>query len=131
MKDFLKNIILLVIVLFLSYFTAEYFCSWYDYFVPQYDNSLLSLSREGIFTLVGIPFAYIFFLIIVFQLFGSNNKNKWILALLIPPTLLWLSIDPNHIYLPLILGFIAFGFSQLINILISKFKHLNPPIVLK
>jgi len=131
MKDFLKNIILLVIVLFLSYFTAEYFGSWYDYFVPQYDNSLLSLSREGIFTLVGIPFAYIFFLIIVFQLFGSNNKNKWILALLIPPTLLWLSIDPNHIYLPLILGFIAFGFSQLINILISKFKHLNPPIVLK
>ncbi len=112
---FLKNIILLAIVLALSYYTAEYFGTWYDKFSPQVDYSWFSIPKEGLILIVGIPFSYIFFTILGFQILGVGNRNKWTAWLLVPAGLFFASGDLKHFYLPIILGLIAFGISKIIN----------------
>lgn len=117
---FLKNVILLGVVLILGYFTAEYFGGWYNKFAPLYDRSLIGLSTNDLIFVVGFPFAYVFFLTLIFQIFAWGNRVKWTLILLIPPTLLWILADIQHIYLPVILGLIAFGIAKLINLVVAK-----------
>ena len=109
MNGFIKNILLLVVALILSYFTAEYFGSWYVKFSPQYDDSWFSLTKQELIFLAGAPFAYIFFATLLFQSFGFGNRNKWTLWLLTPAMLFFASGDIQHIYLPVILALIAFG----------------------
>jgi len=60
MNSIFKNIILLIVVLFLSYWTAPYFGSWYDKFSPQYDGSFLGLPRNYAIFVAGLPVAYAF-----------------------------------------------------------------------
>ncbi|KKQ78079.1 MAG: hypothetical protein A3A96_02715 [Candidatus Zambryskibacteria bacterium RIFCSPLOWO2_01_FULL_39_39] len=126
-----KNILLLATVLILSYLTASYFGSWYDNFSPQYDRSLIGLSREDLFSINGGPFAYTFFTVLLFPLFGFGNKNKWTIWLLVPALLFFGSGDIQHIYLPIILGLIALAVVKLVHVIISKLKHPNPPMVVK
>src|SRR3989344_755671 len=95
MNNFVKNILLLIIVLALSYYTAEYFGTWYDKFSPQYDNTL-GVSKALLISLAGFPFAYIFFTILLFKLFSFGNRNKWIGWLLVPPLLFFGSCDHQH-----------------------------------
>ena len=111
MNNFIKNILLLVAVLVLSYFTASYFGGWYDKFSPLYDNTL-GLGKEFLRIIAGAPFAYIFFLILIFKLFGVSNKNKWIGWLLVPPFLFFASGDLKHIYLPIGLALISLGIAM-------------------
>ena len=113
MNNSVKNILLLVIVLIPSYFTADYFGGWYDKFSPQYDNTL-GVGKDLLKSLVGAPFAYIFFTILLFKLFGSGNKNQWIGWLLVPPFLFFASGDLKHIYLPIILALITLGLATLL-----------------
>jgi|SRR3989344_228175 len=114
MSNFIKNLVLLIVVLVLSYFTAEYFGYVYNTFSPLYDRSFFPISEEGLVVIAGIPFAYIFFTTLLFQSFGFGNRNKWTGWLLVPPFLFFASGDLRHIYLPIILGLIAFGLARLI-----------------
>ena len=113
MNNVVKNILLLIVTLVISYFSAGYFGFWYDRFSPQYDNTL-GVGKALLESLVGVPFAYVFFTILLFKLFGLGNRNKWIGWLLIPPLLFFASGDIQHIYLPIILGLIAFGLAWVI-----------------
>lgn len=131
MKNFFKNVCLLVVILVLSYFTASYFGRVYDKFSPLHDGSWIGLSNEALAFIVGLPFAYTFFTILFFQLFGFGNKKKWTLWLLLPPFIFFGSGDLIHIYLPIIIGLIAFAIAKLVHFIISKLKHLNSPIVVK
>jgi len=110
MNSFVKNILLLVVALVLSYFTGQYFGGWYDKFSPLYDNTL-GLGKDALNSVTGIPFAYIFFTTLLFQSFGFDNRNKWTGWLLTPALLFFASGDLKHIYLPIILALIAFGLS--------------------
>jgi len=103
MNKFIKNILLLVVVLALSYFTADYFGSWYDKFSPQYGGSWFNFPKSIAVFIAGI-----------FTLFGFGNRKKWLIWLLIPPLLLWISADRYYIYLPTILALIAFGLAILL-----------------
>ena len=123
MKNLFKNIFLLIVVLVLSYFTANYFGAIYDKFVPQYEDSILGVPKTGIIFLTGLPFAYIFFTILLFKLFGFGNKNKWIIWLLVPALLFFGSGDIKHLYLPILLGLIALGLSTLLQ---KLFKRNSP-----
>lgn len=131
MKNVLKNVGLLSLVLVLSYFTAEWFGSWYDKFSPQIDDSWFSLSKGALTSIVGFPLAYIFFAIFIFQIFGFGNKKKLVIWLLIPALLFFGAGDLEHIYLPIILGLVAFTLAKLIKFLISKFRHHNLPMVIE
>lgn len=115
MKNYIKNISLIVITLLLSYFTAQYFGRLYDYFVPQYNNSFLGTDRYFSIFVVGIPFSYIFFTIFLFKIFGTSSKNKIIFVMLLPITIFWMYADLYHIYLPMLLGLTGYVFAYAIN----------------
>lgn len=115
--NFLKNIILLVVVLFLSYFTAEYFGSWYDKFSPQYGGSFISFPKEFAVFIAGIPVAYVFFASLIF---GFLRSKKWLVVLLIPAIILWVSADIYNIYIPIILSLIGIGISFLARKILVK-----------
>lgn len=128
MKSFLKNIFLLVIVLVLSYFTAEYFGTWYTKLIGS-GNAWVG-SEESWNFIIGFPFAYTFFTILLFQLFGSGNKNKWTIWLLIPPFLFFGASDLRHIYLPIILGLIAFGITLILQKILKLGTSNSEKIIL-
>ena len=109
MNTFIKNILLLAVVCILSYFAAPYFGAWYDKFSPQYDDSFFSFPHSIVLFVAGIPVAYVFFISLVFTLFGFGDRKKWLIGLLIPALLFWLSADKYHIYLPTIFCLIAYG----------------------
>ena len=120
--NFLKNIALLAVVLILSYFTAHWFGAWYDKFSPLHDSSIFPMNTYQLQLIVGSLFGYLFFTILIFQLFGYGNRNKWTLWLLLPPFLFFGSGDIRHLYLPIILGLVALGLATLINKLLLKPK---------
>jgi len=119
--NFVKNIILLIVVLILSYFTASCFGAWYDKFAPQHD-SLFGASKNITNGVVGLPFAYVFFTAFLFKLFGSGNKKHWIICLLVPAGLVFGLADLQHIYLPIILSLVAFYLAKVILMIYAKTK---------
>ena len=114
MNHTIKNILLLVGVWVLSYFTANYFGSWYDHFSSLHDYSWFSLTKQELIFITGIPFAYAFFLTLLFQSFGFGNRNKWTGWLLTPALLFFASGDIQHIYLPIALALIAYGLAFIV-----------------
>jgi hypothetical protein len=129
MNNSLKNFILLIVVLILSYFTAPYFGALYDRFSPQYDYSFFNLGKESVVFLAGLPVAYVFFIPFLFEIFGTGSKKKWIIWSLIPPALFWISADKYYIYIPIILGIVSFGLAKLINFIIPKIRKPNPIVI--
>lgn len=126
MNNFFKNIFLLIVVLVLSYFTAGYFGLAYDNLTPGSIAGGAWIGTDAAWqSIVGAPLAFIFFTILIFKSFGWGNANKWIGWLLILPSMLFISGDLKHIYLPIILAIIAFGLAKLIQLIISRFKMQN------
>mgnify|MGYP001612680089 CR=1 FL=1 len=124
MNNFLKNILLLVLVLVLSYYTLPYFGLLLDYFIPGTLGDTAWIGTPAAWrSLIGTPFAYIFFLTIIFQSFALGNRNKWTLWLLSPALLFFASGDLKHIYLPIILGLIALGLSILLQKIFKTGKY--------
>jgi|SRR3989338_6559133 len=126
MNNFIKNVLLLVIVFVSSYFLSPYFGSFYDYLTPGSlgDNAWIGTTSAWQ-SIIGFPFAYIFFVIILFKTFAWGNGDKWTLWLLAPALLFFASGDIQHIYLPIILGLIALGLSKLISIVIAKSQRTS------
>lgn len=124
-----KNILFFILVLVLSLATAPYFGTWYDTISPQYGGWVTSKSDAVSFA--GFFVAYIFLIPFTLELFGNENRKKWILWSLLLPALLWIGADIEHIYLPIILGLIAFVLAKLVRLLISKIHRPNPPMVIK
>lgn len=127
----LKNLGLLLVVLVLSYLTAEYFGNWYDNFSPQYGSSFWGISRDASIEFTGSIVAYVFFTVFVYGLSGFKQNRIWISALLVPALILWFYADRYHIYLPIILGLIAFAIAKIINLIISKLRKTTPQVVEK
>lgn len=122
MKNFGKNVLLLIVVLILSYLTAPYFGSWYDKFSPQYGGGMFgNFSKELAIMIAGIPVAYVFFITFLFTLLGSGRRNWWTSILLLPAALLWISADKYYIYIPIVLALIAWGLAALLR----KLFHRN------
>ena len=115
MNNFIKNLSLLVAVLVLSYLLAVYFGSMYDYLTPGSLGDTAWIGTTSAWqSMIGFPFAYIFFTTLLLQSFGFGNRNKWTLWFLAPALLFFASGDLKHIYLPIILALIAFGLATLI-----------------
>ena len=128
---FLKNVILLAVVLVLSYYTAGYFGYYYDKLAPGSLSGGWIGSDASWQYIIGFPFAYILFTILGFQTLASGDRNKWTIWLLVPSLLFFGSGDIKHIYLPIILGLIALAVVKLVHVIISRLKRPNPPMVVK
>lgn len=111
MNNIIKNILLLVAALVLSYFTAEYFGSVYD---SLFGSGSAWIGSEGSWNLIiGFPLSLIFFLAMFScaWVFKSKSSTLW----LISPILLWEgAVDIRHIYIPILLVAIAMGLATLI-----------------
>ena len=111
-----KNILLLVLVLVLSYFTAAFFGKLYYNFVP-FEGGFFSGPRSASEFLAGLSLAYLALVLFFYTGFGDNTRKWWIGILLVPVIFFELFFDLRHIYFPVILGLIAwmvgFGISKL------------------
>ena len=118
LKNLIKNICILIVVLVLAYFFANQVGNLYVYFFPQgaSEGSLFSTPKSAENFLLGIPLAYIFFLHLLFTAFGGSRKYWWLGILLIPAAAFEVYFDLSHIYFPIALGLIGW----LLGFLIQK-----------
>ena len=124
-----KNILLLILVLVLCLLIASYFGNWYDHVDPQYGGWIT--SKEDATAFAGFILAYILLVPFIFKLLGANNQNKWIGWLLAPVFLVYIGYNWKLSYIPVILGLIGFWLAKFINLIVSKLKRPNPPMVIK
>lgn len=130
MNKNLKNIFLLIVALVLAYLTAPYFGSWYDQINPQYD-SLFGAPKNITDTVAGLPLAYVFFIPLLFELWGKGKKNWWMIILLAPVILFYLYADLSLVYIPIALAIAGCLIAKLVRLIYSKIHHPNPPMVIK
>ena len=115
MNSQLKNFLLFIAVLVLSYLTAPYFGILDDKFYPQQGVSFVGIGRASAILFAGLLLAYMFFIPFIFQLFGYGNKKKIILWLLVPLVLFYLYDSIKLSYIPIAMSLIGFGLAILIN----------------
>jgi hypothetical protein len=127
MNRITKNFGLLVLSMIASYFTAPFIGTWYNTISPQYGNFVTGINDAIIFS--GWLMSLGFFVMLIFGFFGLRENKNWIISILIFPTLLWLSSDLYHIYIPIIFGLIGFALAWLIRKIFVK--HPNPPMVVR
>ncbi len=118
LKNLIKNLAILFVVLVLAYFLANQVGSFYVYFFAQSSagGSFLSIPRAAGEILVGFPLAYTLFLSLLLTAFGGAKKYWWIGILLIPAVIFEVYFDFSHIYFPIILGLAGW----LLGFLVSK-----------
>lgn len=122
----MKNLLWLVFIIVLSFFTTFYFGLIGSYFTSQevLFSELLPFLLLGS---VGGSLAFIFFVVFIFSLHGFRKNKYWIIIPLIPYILLWLSSDIHHIYLPILIGFIAYVLAFCIKRIYKDLKKSNTP----
>ena len=115
MKNWLRNLLLLAGTLVLCYYTSVYFGSLYDSFTPgSIDSGALIGTPRAWQEIIGFPFAYIFFIPLLFKLFGAGKINNWITWLLAPALLFFAASDLKYLYLPIALGLLGYGLALLL-----------------
>jgi len=129
MNNSLKNFLLLIAVLILSYLMAPYLGAWYDKLSFQYGSFFFGRNDAVFFA--GMFVSYTFFVPFMYGLFGIKKNKNWIIWLLCPAVLLWLGSDKYHFYIAIVFIITALLLAKLINIVISKLHRPNPPMVIK
>ncbi|MDP3784697.1 MAG: hypothetical protein Q8R12_01310 [bacterium] len=125
LKNLIKNLAILFVVLVLAYFFANQVGSLYAYFFPQQGGGgggLFAISDAFAVGLMGIPLSYIFFLALFFTAFGGSKKYWWMGILLIPAVVFEVYFDLEHIYFPIILGLAGWLLGFLVSKIISASK---------
>ena len=111
----IKLIYILILSVGFSVLTFEFFGSFYR---QVYGVNVTS----GFDTLLGIPIAYLFFVLFLTPLFFLR-PNKWLFVTLsIPAIAFEIMFDPFHIYFPFIFGFIGLGLGLLARRLYTRYQ---------
>lgn len=120
-----KNLSLLVISVILSYLTGVLFGKAYSYLFSITEEGFFAFTIETVELIVGTILAFIFFLPLLFTLFGGERKYWWIGVLLILPAIFEIYFDPAHLYFPIILALLGwllgFGLAKVLKA--SSQKH--------
>lgn len=120
-----RNILLFVLSISLSFLTAEYVGYLFDIFEPQTNASFWGPTKEGMVYFFGFILSYLVFETILIQLFGVNNKNKWLCITLLPVFIFFIVFDWKLMYIP----FIIFALSYFMeNLFIKIMNKLNKKI---
>lgn len=128
MNNFIKNVLLFVGALILSYFTAGYLGSVYNYLFPVELNSGWIGSPNSLEFIRGISLSLIFFLTFISAtwVFKKTISTIWLVSPLIIYEVL---VDIRHIYIPTILILVALGISwvlpKIFNFKSAKTSLLN------
>jgi hypothetical protein len=119
-----RNTFLVIFALLASFISADYFGNLYSKLAPNTLNGAWIGGSSWEFV-IGFPFAYILFVTLFIGIYGSGNKNKWIIWLLVPALLFFASGDIKHIYLPILLALLSFGLATLLQKLFKKSPTQN------
>ena len=124
MKNIFKNVLIVVISVLLSFVLADATGNLYLKVFPKESAG----SFVGSVSLIGLPLAYIFSLILLFTAFGGTKKYWYIGIGLVPAVLFEVAFDWQHIYFPIALGLIAWVLGRGLGGLIKKFKRSKSSI---
>ncbi len=117
----MKRIILFVVILLSSYFSAQYSGAWY-YAISFQDGGLMG-SRDQAISLAGFFISYIFLIPFVFGLFGIKRNKKLIAISLLPVVLLVIWSDTSTFYVPLSLVAAGLLLAFVVRFVVFKIKN--------
>lgn len=103
----------------LSYFLAVYFGYIYAIFTSDSLGGSF-IPSDAAQWIVGLPLALIGFVIFLLHTVGGKNVWWWAGISLIPAILFEVFLDPFHIYIPALVGLIAWGLGTLANKTLTK-----------
>ncbi|MFH0999670.1 MAG: hypothetical protein V1783_02410 [Bacteroidota bacterium] len=124
-----RNFLFFILVIVTSLVSAPYLGVWYDQISIQYGGWMTS-KKDAVY-FAGLLVSYVFFIPLLYGIFGIRKNKNWIIWTLLPVLLLWFGADKYHIYIPVLLIIAALFIAKLLNLLISKLKRPNPPMVIK
>jgi|GEM_PF-1451283 len=106
--------VLIIFSYFFSYFLAVYFGYIYVLFTTESLGGSF-IPADAAQWMVGLPLALV--ALVTFSLHGVSGKRKWwwIIISLTPAILFEVFIDPFHLYIPLLVGLVAWGLGTLAN----------------
>ena len=105
----------------LSYFLSVYFGTLYGYLFPFTLSGGFIGDQSSLDSLFGLPLAVIFLLTLLMHSQGGKYVWWWIIIALLPAILFEVFLDPFHIYVPLILGLIAWSLGTMAHTFLKKF----------
>lgn len=108
-------------------FLARYFGSVYASYFPESISSSFVPSAIGAWV-IGLPLAVIFTLVFLMHAVGGQRVWLWTIVALVPAILFEILFDILHLYIPIILGLIAWGLGSLAHKALIK---LNPSFMAK
>ncbi len=120
----LKNIGLVVISLFSTYFTLNSFIFLYDKFYNVVIPGGYFATYEALGqTLLGLLLGYIFFTFFFFVLFGDRHKYWWVGVLQLPALYFIIQIDLAHWYFYAGLAIAGYLLATLILVIRRQFRN--------
>ena len=118
MKSAIQNLACLIFASILAYFLAGpiqgIYCSGVGTCTGGFFGFDLSI-------LAWLPLTYIFFNILLFVNFEAKYKYIWIGISLLPALLFEVVVDPFHVYIPIVVGLIAWWLGTMANKALWKF----------
>ena len=121
MNAFLARMTVVILSYGVAVFAAVYFGVLYDYLFPYTSGGGFIGDPDTLNWMIGYPLAVIFFLTFLVHAQGIRHVWWWNLGALIPAILFEIVFTPTQIYIPIILGFIAWGLGILAHKLLQKF----------
>lgn len=128
MSTFSKNLLLFILVIILSISTTFHFSLIATYFTSQ-DILYASFLPVLLMGSVGGSLSVTFFLVFIFSLGGFKKNKSWIIFPLIPYALMWLNSDIIHIYLPVLVGLVAYALAFCSRRIYSHLIKTKPQIM--
>lgn len=115
MKISTVRLITIIVAYVLAYYVGIFFGMGYGLIFPKSlgGGSLIPLDATQWFR--GIPLSLIFFVVFSLNFLGGRNKWWWVSVALVPAILFEVLIDPLHLYVPIILGVIAWWLGTMAN----------------
>ncbi|OHB20250.1 MAG: hypothetical protein A2854_04535 [Parcubacteria group bacterium RIFCSPHIGHO2_01_FULL_56_18] len=120
MKLTISRLVSIMLAYVLAYFLAFYFGILYGYLSPGSLGGSF-ISTEAAEWIAGFPLASVFLIVFLLHLIGGRRVWWWIITPLIPIVVFEVVLDPLHIYVPIILGLIAWGLGIVANKTLRKF----------
>jgi len=123
----IKDVLVVIAILLLTYFTAEFFGMLYEQFFPGSigDGGIFLIGKDAGYSLAGLVPAYLFFTLLLLTIFAGKEKY-WITgvmcALAVVAVVYLGLLEVMNLYFPITLAILGWLIGFGIQNLISRFK---------
>src|SRR3989344_1433638 len=114
------RLIFIVLAYIVAIFIGVFFGIAYNYLFPYASGGSFIGDPDTLDWLIGYPLAVIFLLTFFIHAHKGKHPWRWNIIALVPAILFEVLLDPVHIYVPIILGLIAWGLGHLANKVLWK-----------